>query len=726
MASDTLSNLANATDRVQRLRESVLNLETLTQYTEINLLKSRAWRQSFELGGIPGELASLVYRRGAIQAYVLENQTATIGEDELVVGKQCRRALSDAEKTELDDWLTRTMSIRPQIGGMGSHMAIDFQKVLRLGCRGIEAQIKRKMSSLSYDQPDHLDKIAFYEACLLCLRALAKASNLWADEADRQASISNDMARKQELIEIARICRKVPEHPAETFYEAVQSMHFVNAMLTFHLPGLYQLGRPDRYLYPYYKRDIEMGRITKDRAQELWDCVCIALNDLVPKGLAVGYMVGGRDANGNDTSNELTEIMIESAAHTRLAYPGIGLCWHSGSPKHLMDRSAEILATGTSHPAIYNDETITNGLIGLGLPPTDACEYIHSTCVEISPIACSNVWVASPYINLLLPLHDAIGVGKDASTSYISFDELLQVVRSNLEAKVAEESRVQSLLRLGRFQQGGNPLLSCFVNDCIAHGKDIDQGGARYDWIEMSFVGLANLADSLAAIEQLVFVENSVTMDQLREAIETDYEGKESLRQLILNRVPKYGNDDEHVDGLAKMATEWANEACARNRVHPGTEVVAGFFCWIMHEYLGRQTCASPDGRKAGFPLGDGSGPAQGREKKGPTAAIKSTTSWDHTPMLGGIALNLKFIPGRDKASFSKSLSSLLETYCKQGGFEVQVNVVDNEVLNKAQQHPEQYRDLVVRIGGYSDYFVGLSPQMQEEVIARFEHASEV
>jgi formate C-acetyltransferase len=261
------------------------------------------------------------------------------------------------------------------------------------------------------------------------------------------------------------------------------------------------------------------------------------------------------------------------------------------------------------------------------------------------------------------------------------------------------------------------------VNDCISKGKDIDHGGARYDWNEMSFVGLANLADSLAAIEQFVFDEKSLTLDDLRKALDANYEGNEELRLKILNRAPKYGNADDRVDRLAKVATEWAHGACSKNRIYPDSEVVAGFFCWVMHEYLGRETGASADGRLCGFPLGDGSGPAQGRERQGPTSAVISTTSWDHTPMLGGIALNLKFTPGRNRAKFVDSLTSLIDTYCDRGGFEVQVNVVDNATLLKAQKNPEQYRDLVVRIGGYSDYFVGLSPEMQAEVIARFEHS---
>jgi len=272
---------------------------------------------------------------------------------------------------------------------------------------------------------------------------------------------------------------------------------------------------------------------------------------------------------------------------------------------------------------------------------------------------------------------------------------------------------------MSRAQNGGFPLLSPFVNDCLARGRDIDHGGARANWIESSFVGLANLADALAAIRQTVFEDRSLTLERLREALLADFAGYDDVRALLA-RAPKYGNDDDRVDGLVGWITRMLREECVKHHSYWDGPVVPGLFCWIVHEHYGRLTRASADGRPAGFPFADGSGPAQGRERLGPTAAIRSVTKWDHSPMLGGIAVNLRFHPD-EPDRLAAPMRHVLETFLHLGGFEVQVNVVGAEILRDAQTHPEHYRDLVVRVAGYSDYFVGLPPNMQKEVIARTE-----
>ena len=234
--------------------------------------------------------------------------------------------------------------------------------------------------------------------------------------------------------------------------------------------------------------------------------------------------------------------------------------------------------------------------------------------------------------------------------------------------------------------------------------------------------GFANLVDALVAIRQYVFEEEVLDLDELRGALASDFAGREDLRLMFLQRAPKYGNDDDAVDDLAVQLTAFIAKEVRRYRTYLGGTYHPGFFCWVMHERLGRVTAASADGRHAGQALGDGSGPAQGRERQGPTAAVLSATKWDHAPMLGGIAVNLRFTRSQQPADFREGLRSLVETYLRRGGLEIQVNVVDTETLKAAREHPEAYRDLVVRIGGYSDYFVGLSPQMQEEIIMRTEH----
>jgi len=282
---------------------------------------------------------------------------------------------------------------------------------------------------------------------------------------------------------------------------------------------------------------------------------------------------------------------------------------------------------------------------------------------------------------------------------------------------------LQNSRRELRRQNGGKPLQSVFTNDCVARGLDIDEGGARYNWVECSFVGLANLADSLAVVRAEVFDRKTIDFRTLKQTLDGDFRDAEPLRQHFLKGHPKYGNADPGVDALVAAVVERVKQECARHRMAPdAAHFIPGAFCWVMHERLGRVCGATPDGRKAGFPFADGGGPAQGRETSGPTSAILSTTSWDHAPLIGGVAYNMKFNSSLfDSPESVKRLEDLLVTYLRRGGFEVQVNVVNPETLRQARANPEQHRDLVVRIGGYTDYFVNLSPGMQDEVMMRTE-----
>jgi len=272
-----------------------------------------------------------------------------------------------------------------------------------------------------------------------------------------------------------------------------------------------------------------------------------------------------------------------------------------------------------------------------------------------------------------------------------------------------------------RRQFGGKPLQSVFTNDCIRRGRDVDDGGARYNWIECSFVGLANLADALHVINNEIYLKQAMDLKMLQAVLDANYAGHEAERLRFLHGYAKYGNDDAEVDALFKRALLFADEECRKQRVLPdGSHFIPGAFCWVMHERLGRECGATPDGRKAGIPFADGCGPAQGRESHGPTAAIISTTSWSHAPMIGGLAYNMKFSTTLFENDCGKEqLRNLVLTFLRRGGFETQINVVDHETLEKARAHPDQYRDLVVRIGGYTDYFTKLSPEMQAEVMMR-------
>ena len=650
--------------------------------------------------------------------YALENAAVSIDECELIVGKTASRQFTDDERTEWNELRKYSVAAHASPFGQDSHMAIDYDLLVKRGIKGIIADINTYKSKLSDMVVDDFEKLDFYDCCIRCLNAVVKFSNRYADAAELMAQ-SASADRAAELMKISTNCRNVPYNPACTFYEAVQSVQFVTfcvSLKPLRAGGIlqYQLGRPDRYLADSYYADIKSGAITKYEAQTLLDCLGVLINRRVPRGLSSGYMVGGRDINGEITKGELTQMCMRVVSDNRLVYPSVGLCVADGGDDQREDIevACRILGAGCSHPAFFNDDVIQQGLRNYGLPPEDACSYIHSTCVEITPIAASNVWVASPYINLLQTLLDVL------DREYNSKDELMEVYFANLSNRIHGGYLHEIRNRTERRRYDMDPLLSCFVNNCLRDGVDIEHGGAKYNWIMPSFVGLSNAADSINAINDLIFDKKLYTFKQLKEMLDNNFADYENDRQIFSRRVEKYGNDNDEIDAIVKTITEYIPECCKK---YEGL-IIPSLFCWIMHDIFGRDTGASPDGRLAGFPLGDGSGPAQGREHNGPTASILSSTKWDHTPFIGGIAVNMKFSKSYMREESYDVMMALIKSYITRGGFELQINVTDAELLKKAQKQPELYRDLVVRIGGYSDYFVSLSPTMQEEVITRTVH----
>ena len=700
----------------------------------IEFLRLGAFGCKFDYGEFDYLFLRSLKERGRDRAYALRvgdavydmyaNAEVFIGERELIVGRIACRDFTESERTEyglLREYAARTA---PAMPGQASHMTIDYDLLLNKGALGIISDIRLKRSRLDLTDPGGIERDNFYASCIRALEGLIRFAERYSEKAEQQASQleerGEDAARAAELREISANLRNVPANPASGFYEALQSAHFV----TFCLSGkpfmaashLYQLGRPDRYLLPFYEKDISDGKITPFRAQTLLDCFAILLNTRIPNGLAAGYMVGGSDENGRVVSNDLTRMAMDVIRHIRLIYPGVGYCWRPDSPPEDLRLACEILGEGHSHPAIFNDAVISAGLRRHGLSVAESYNYIHSTCVEITPIASSNVWVASPYMNLAQKLLDAL------VRDYASMDDLLGAYYELIETGIKENLVNETRGRAERRRYALDPLLSCFVNDCLEIGADIEAGGARYNWIMPSFVGLSNAADSLHVIEKLIFENKELDFATLRAALANDFEGYETLLRKIQNTVVKYGNDDDEADKYVLKLTEWLLKTMEKYQKRRENYLVPSLFCWIMHDRFGLETGASPDGRRAGFPLGDGSGPAQGREITGPTAAILSATKWEHEGFIGGIAVNMKFSKKMFGPGSADKLIALIRTYMGRGGFELQINVVDRETLEKAQNDPDGYKDLVVRVGGYSDYFVKLSPTMQREVLARTEY----
>ncbi len=641
---------------------------------------------------------------------------ASISEGELIVGE----INSPPTGRDLEEWETvyrplATERCRLAGGGQDSHMAVDYDLLLTCGIDGIMKKIDRYMTACTREQ------CQFYAAAKTCLSAVVLHANRYAELAERLAEKESDETRKKELLEISEICRNVPAKPAKSFHEAVQSVHFLTYCLSLNPFRMgkqqFQLGHPDRYLLAYYRADLTGGQITREKARLLLDCLGIQINFRVPNGLSSGYMVGGRWPDGSVVANELTEILMQVVDDIRLVYPSVGLCYNSDMPERYLKQACEILSHGRSHPAVFNDDLISEGLQSYGVPKNESHDYIHSTCVEITPVASSNVWVASPYTNMPRLLLDTM------TREYPDFESHIAALLDLLDRRIEENCRKQNEYRRQRAEHSVNPLLSCFVHDCLETGKDIESGGARYNWTMPSFVGMANLVDSVYVLENMVNEAKEYTVLGLKKILDSNFEGNESFRLRLLHDFPKYGNDCDEVDRYYGFFTEHIISECKKQSgFYPSGNLIPSVFCWVMHERFGRETPATPDGRVKGFPLGDGSGPCQGREMKGPTASILSSTKWDHHAFIGGVAVNMKFSKSTLGRKSLDVMQSLIAAYLRRGGFEIQINVTDRETLEKARENPEEYRDLVVRIGGYSDYFTRLSPEMQQEVILRTEH----
>lgn len=698
-------------ERIDALREPAV--QKTVNYREFTLhfyrdLMASYWQKPFVL-------------RYADALYASFDRTEpVIGDGELIVGRIADREFSKEEEADWEKIQKYAMAAGPSPFGQDSHMTVDYERLLEKGTSGIRREIAEMRENLDLTLPEDLEKDLFYASCQRCLEGVERFAQRYSQYAAGLAKQCADPGRKKELLRISEICAHVPKKPARDFYEAVQSVHF----LTFCLSNKplkptspqYQLGRPDRYFWPFYQRDMEAGRITEEEAQTLLDCLAIQINHRVPHGLSSGYMVGGRDAEGRVVSNDLTRMLMRVVEQVRLVYPSVGLCWCRDTPAEDLETAAKIIGKGHSHPAIFNDEVITEGLKRLGLPPEEACSYIHSTCVEITPIAASNVWVASPYMNLVQKLLDVL------DREYSSMEELFDAYFAHIGEGIRENLIAEQKSRLERQRFNLDPLLSCFVRDCLEAGRDIEWGGARYNWIMPSFVGLSNAADALYAIRELIFNQKRWDFAGLNKMLAANFQGFETQRQMILREAEKYGNDADGPDSYVQRISQWIAAECGKYRRDDGFRLAPSLFCWVMHDVFGQETGASPDGRLKGFPLGDGSGPAQGREQNGPTAAVLSCTKWDHTPFIGGIAMNMKFSRKYFKEDSLRKMTALIRTYLKRGGFELQINVVDRDTLLAAREQPELYRDLVVRIGGYSDYFTRLSPTMQAEVIERTEY----
>ena len=703
----------NLPPAVAVLRDRALALhmargETPFEVPELTVIDAAAWARH----GVDEDWLVWRARRCAER---LRGMPIEVEPGERIVGKP---RFGDAAPGEADLEAAQDIlqTMPPFPGGDPGHFHPDFDKLFRLGIGGLLAEVDH----LRADAGDDVRR--FYDACREALEGTACYARRVADVCNSLVSGENEDSAA--CAELARICRKVALQPPESFHEAIQLLFLTQIALWFgegHV--LTPPGRLDRTLWRFYRADRSAGRISARDAFELVCCLFIQQNRILHTGSALSVLVGGRDETGRDSTNELTYLCMAARLATRLGYPTVGLAWHRDAPSELIDFGIELLSHGVGDPAFFNDELIVQGLLDHGVRPGDAHDYMNSTCVEVKPVGCANIWVTSDYFNCPQALLDVLNdVADGSSASPHSFEGLEALVRERLASRVRDTAAEKDRIWRDRAIHGGFPLASCLIRDCLQRARDFDRGGARYNWVENSFVGLANLVDSLTTVRHLVYERSEMTLVQLHDALSRDFDGQEPLRQRILNAIPKYGGG---LDGPDRLAAEWAEfimDTSEANTVATH-RYVPGFFCWVMHAHMGAQTGATPDGRRAFWPLADGAGAAQGREAHGPTASVLSTTCWSHRRALGGLVHNVKFPRGLLQGETERrALRDLVETYLTRGGFEIQINAVGRETLLEARDQPELHPDLLVRVAGYSDYFVKLSPKMQEEIIARTEH----
>ncbi len=628
------------------------------------------------------------------------------------------------------------------------HYIGNIEKILKHGFKNIEEEALKYLLDLSPLDPQQTDKVLFYRTVLIICEAVRDFSFRYAQLARSMAQSEVDLRRKKELEIIASVCEIVPYYPAENFHQALQSYWFTILIdYIFQNGSAISAGRFDQYMYPFYKKDINLGIITKDEAQELLEALWVKHSDIIKAskfnsaknngGFAttIHISLSGVDKNGMDATNELSYLCLEAERNVFNSEPNVGIRVHSATPDKLLHKVIEILVSkeGGKLP-LYNDNAIIQGLCADGVPLELARDYSIVGCVEPTPVGNTMGITNACYFNLAkcleLSLNNGIcmlsgekmGLSTGDSLEFRSFEDVKEAFAKQIEYFVT--MMINSLNTIEEVVANYTPHIypSLLIDGCLEKGVDATKGGAMFNYVGVQGVGLADVADSLAAIKKLVFDENKITMKVLIDALKTNFDGKETLRQMLINHVPKYGNDVDEVDELAKFVADTYSDAVKKGRDYRGGSYRPGLFCLTANVPFGRQTAALPSGRLVGTPLADGGvSPKHGMDKNGPTAVVKSVAKLDHCRVaINGVTLNQKFLPTVLKTfEERKRLISLIKAYFSLGGFHIQFNIMGADTLKKAQQNPDDYRSLVVRVAGYSAFFVELDKDIQDEIIAR-------
>ena len=676
--------------------------------------------------------------------------------------------------------------------GVG-HVTVKYWEVLETGFEGIMEKAQKELDGCSVGDGNYARKSHFLEAVILSCKAVIDYAGRYAKLAQEMAAQTSDPVRKQELFVIAENCSRVPAKGAQNFYEACQSFWFVQQLLQMESSGhSISPGRFDQYMYPYYKKDMEAGTITREFAQELMDCIWVKLNDLnkcrdaaSAEGFA-GYslfqnlIAGGQNKEGEDVTNDLSVMCIQASMHVHLPAPSLSVRVWNGSPHEFLIKAAELTRTGIGLPAYYNDEVIIPALQNRGLSLEDAREYNIIGCVEPQKAGKTEGWHDAAFFNMCRPLElvfsngmdkgEMVGIPTGDVTQMKTFDEFFDAYKKQMEYCISLLVNADNAIDVAHAERCPLPFLSCMIDDCLKEGKSVQEGGAVYNFTGPQGFGIANMADGLFAIRKLVYEDKKVSMKELKAALAWNYDkgldaqsagdmtemimkamqkagrnvdastaegllktfmgmkpGEQKTQRFkeihdMIDEVPKFGNDIPEVDYFAREVAYTYSKPLQKYNNPRGGKFQAGLYPVSANVPLGGQTGATPDGRYAHTPVADGVSPSAGKDVKGPTAAATSVSRLDHFIVSNGTLFNQKFHPsalsGREGL---EKFVALIRGYFDQKGMHMQFNVVDRQTLLDAQEHPEKYKHLVVRVAGYSALFTTLSRSLQDDIIRRTE-----
>ncbi len=628
------------------------------------------------------------------------------------------------------------------------HTAMDG-KMYREGLLDMKQRIEHRIARLDYiHDPEATDKQQELEAMAISCDAAILFAERHARMAEEMAAKETDPQRREELLKIADVCHHVPAHAPRDLWEAIQMYWFVHLGTVTELNGWDSMnpGHLDQHLFPFYRKGLENHTLTREDAKELLSCLWVKFNNQpAPPKVGVTALesgtyndftninIGGVDREGRSAANELSTIILEIQEELHQLQPGLSIHIAHDTPDDFLIEGIKVIRQGHGYPSVFNTDAYVQEMVRAGKTVEDAREGGCSGCIEVGAFG-KEAYLLTGYLNTPKILEITLNNGVDPETRkrlglqtgdptlFESFEQLYEAWRRQMEHFVNMKLAVNNYIERMFSLYAPATFLSLFIDDCIEKGKDYYSGGARYNTTYIQCTGLGTLTDSFSALKKHVFDEKRYTMRQMLDALRDNFKGEEKMRQYIRNHTPFFGNDDSEADTIAVRIYDDLVKAIEGRPNTRGGQTHLNMLSTTCHNYFGQVCGATPNGRFAHFAISDGTSPAHGADTHGPTAVVKSLGKLDQTKS-GGTLLNVRFVPSLLKREEDmRKLASLIRTYFKFGGHHIQFNIIDNATLRDAQQHPEDYRDLLVRVAGYSDYFNDMTEQLQNEIIARTEN----